>query len=141
MGITGAGDVLLTNEDRQLIDVVIGMFGELSKDLRTAREEAKRDHNAQIAAQTALGAKVSEALRRADVHDDWHGKNDAAIAARLDALATVKHDEAVTAAAIAKYKQRFAWISNLGMDAVKAVTLTGVGFALLGIGWVVGRIF
>lgn len=129
------GDVELTSEDKHLIDVVMGMFQELSTDLRAAREEAKRDHNAQVSQMQELDAKVTEALRRQDVHDKWHGKNDVAIAERLDGLATAKHDEVVSAAAVQKYKQRFNWIGNLGLDAVKTVALTGVGFALLGAGW------
>lgn len=128
----------MTSEDRQLIDVVMGMFTELSKDLRAAREEAKTDHNDQVKKLQELDAKVTEALRRQDMHDKWHGDNDIAIAQRLDGLATVKHDEAVRSDAVAEYKKRFAWLTTLGLDAAKAMALMCVG---AGLGWALNAVF
>lgn len=135
----------MTDDDSQVIGLVQAMFRELSEDLRAAREEAKSDHNYQLkklqeldAKVTKADVKVTEALRRQDLHDKWHGDNDIAIAQRLDGLAGVKHDEAVRSDAVAEYKKRFAWLTSLGLDAVKAVALMCVG---AGLGWALNAVF
>lgn len=86
-------------------------------------------------------AGVEELQAWRDGHDKHHGKNDIEIAARIEAIADVKHDEAVGAAAVQKYKQRFAWVTDLGLDAVKAAALVAVGALGGAIGYLLRAIF
>lgn len=131
----------MTAEDAKLIEVVMEMFRELSADVRSLRNENKRDHIVQREATAALDKKVTEALRRLDVHDKWHGKNDVQIAQRLEVLLAADHDELVAETAVSRYKQRFAWLGSVGIDAAKAGAIAVSGAALLGLGWLLRVVF